>query len=163
MRRLATLTLAAALATLASPTPAAADSTSPGKESAFESANVSPLPVGDSGVLLTASLVKGKKKRVLAIHATLATNSGAMGVLHLLPNVNGVAVQGTVVNEPCEPSLTHCASTGTWWLDLDAAEAANPDVFVGEALEIELVGGLLAGGDTDASGTVTMGVQMLKK
>jgi hypothetical protein len=162
MRRLVTLALAAVVATLGS-VPSAADSTSPGKESAFESASITPLPVGDTGVLLTASLVKGKKKRVLAIHATLATNTGAMGVLHLLPNVNGVAVQGTTLNEPCDPSLAHCTVSGSWWLDLDAAEAANPDVFVGEPLAIELVGGLLAGGDSDASGTVTMSVQMLKK
>ena len=114
-------------------------------------------------MLLTASLVKGKKKRVVAIEATLATNSGASGVLHLLPTVNGVAVQGTIVNEPCDPSLVHCAATGTWWLDVDAAEAANPGLFVGELLEVELVGGVLAGGDSDASGTATLSVRMVKK
>jgi len=161
VRRFATLACSLAFAAGASP-PALADSTSPGKESAFESASIAPLPVGD-GVLLTASLVKGKKKRVVAIEATLATNSGASGVLHLLPTVNGVAVQGTIVNEPCDPSLVHCAATGTWWLDVDAAEAANPGLFVGELLEVELVGGLLAGGDSDASGTATLSVRMVKK
>jgi hypothetical protein len=163
MRSLATLTLAAALATLASPTPSAADSTSPGKESAFESTDLAPIPVSDSSVLLTATLAKGKKKRVLAIHATLATNIGTVGALHLLPSVNGVAVEGPIVNEPCDGGVLHCTASGTWWLDLDAAEAANPDVFVGEPLEVELVGGLLAGSDPDSSGTVTMSVQMLKK
>jgi phosphoribosylaminoimidazole (AIR) synthetase len=57
VRRFATLTCSLAFVASAS-LPALADSTSPGKESAFESASISPLPVGD-GVLLTASLVKG--------------------------------------------------------------------------------------------------------
>jgi hypothetical protein len=67
------------------------------------------------------------------------------------------------VNEPCDVGVLHCTASGTWWLDLDAAEAANPDVFVGEPLAVELVGGLLAGSDPESSGTVTMSVQMLKK
>jgi hypothetical protein len=139
-----------------------ADSTSPGKTSAFESASINALTVGTAD-LLTATLLKGKAKNVLAIEATMTTNTGGDGTLHMVPTVNGVAVQGTTVNQPCAFTVAHCTVTGTWWLDLDAAEAANPGSILKVPLEITLEGGVLAGGEADVSATVTLSVRMVKK
>lgn len=160
--RFATILALAALVLAGAAGGSWADSTSPGKTSAFESASLSPLTVGTDD-LLTATLIKGKAKSVLAIQATITTNTGADGTLHMLPNVNGVAVQGTTVNQTCAFSVAHCTVSGTWWLDLDAAEAANPGQILKVPLEVTLQGGVLAGGDPDVSATVTLSVQMVKK
>lgn len=143
--------------------PASADSTSPGKTSAFESASITPLTVGGNGsTLATASLLKGKKKTVLAITATLTTDSGANAVLQMLPTVNGFAVEGVRVQQSCAFTLAHCTVTGTWWFDVDASELANPGEVVGVPVDVVLTGGSVAG-DDDASATVTLSVQVVKK
>jgi hypothetical protein len=48
--------------------------------------------------------------------------------------------------------------SGTWWLDIDAAEAATPRVFVKQPLEIELLGS-----DPDISATATLSVWVESK
>ena len=144
------------------PLAAAADSTSPGKASAFESDSFTNLTVGTT-TLLTATLAKGKKKTVLLITGTLTTDSGASGGLHLLPTVNGFAVEGQTVDEVCAPSTVHCTVTGTWWFDVDASELANPGAVSGVPVEVDLNGGALAGSDEDISATATLSVQAIKK
>lgn len=161
--RFARTALLVSLASMLHSLPAAADSTSPGKNSAFESASINPLTVGGNGsTLATASLVKGKKKTVLAITATLTTNSGADAVLQMLPTVNGLAVEGVRVQQPCSFTLVHCTVSGTWWLDVDAAELNEPGSVAGVPVNVVLTGGSVAG-DNDASATVTLSVQVVKK
>jgi hypothetical protein len=62
------------------------------------------------------------------------------------------------VRQPCQASLVHCSVSGTWWLDIDAAEAATPRVFVKQPLEIELLGS-----DPDISATATLSVWVESK
>jgi hypothetical protein len=162
MRRLATAALGSLLALGSNALPGFAASTSPGKSSAFESGSVSPLGSGFP-TLLTATLAKGKKKKVLAIEASLVTGSGAVGILELRANVNGVAVEGGEVNQSCIASVPHCTLVATWWLDVDVAEAANPGMFVKQALAVELEGGVQAGGDSDIAASVTLSVRMESK
>jgi hypothetical protein len=113
--------------------------------------------------LLTATIAKGKKNRVLAIEATLGTDVGAAGVIEMRPLVNDVAVEGPIVSVSCQPSLLHCSMSGTWWVDIDAAEAANPGVFVKQPLVVRLVGGYLVGSDPDISATATLSVRVESK
>jgi hypothetical protein len=162
MRSFAALVAGGALALAWGAPPAFAASTSPGKSSAFASGSLSPLGANPT-TLLTATIAKGRKRRVLAIEATVGTESGAAGVLEMRPLVNDVAADGPIVSVACQPTLVHCSMTGTWWLDLDAAEAANPGVFVKQPLEVRLVGGTLAGGDPDISAYGTLSVRLESK
>jgi hypothetical protein len=52
-----------------------------------------------------------------------------------------------------------CAMVGTWWLDLDAAEAANPGMFIGEPLLIELN----AGSSNPTVATASLRARLQKK
>ena len=55
-----------------------------------------------------------------------------------------------------------CTLTGTWWLDLDAAELANPGVFINQPLTVTLHGGEgFAAPQTE--GRVAMSVRLQKK
>lgn len=162
MRRLATTTVGAVLALGVGALPGFAASTSPGKSSAFESGTISPLGSG-LPTLLTATIAKGKKKKVLAIEASLVTSSGALGTLELAVEVNGVAPEGQAVNQPCAVATQHCTAVGTWWLDIDAAEAANPGAFVKQPLEVTLKGGVQAGGDSDIQAGATLSVRVESK
>ena len=141
--------------------PARAASTSPGKNSAFESSDFGGF--GDiptqAVTLLTASIVKGKKKSVLVVEATLSAGGGVSGTLALAVDVNGVEAEPhNFVSQGCSGA---CAVTGTWWLDLDAAELANPGVFIKQPLTVTLKGG--DGGSPESDGKVTMSVRMQKK
>jgi hypothetical protein len=142
--------------------PGFAASTSPGKNSAFESGTINPLGSG-LPTLLTATIAKGKKKKVLAIEASLVTSSGAVGTLELAAEVNGVAPEGQSVNQACTAGTQHCTLVGTWWLDLDAAEAANPGTFLKQPLDVTLKGGAQAGGDPDIQATATLSVRVESK
>lgn len=153
------------------PNPALAASTGPGKKAAFESDDF-----GGSGdiplntvTLLTASIVKGKKKQVLVVEATLSGGSSPVsGTLSLSVDVNGVEAEprgfgGNRVRQQCQDGSFAglCAVTGTWWLDLDAAELADPGVFINQPLTVTLKGG--DGGGPQSDGKVTMSVRMQKK
>jgi hypothetical protein len=162
MRTFAALAVGGALSLAVGALPGHAASTSPGKSSAFESSGFMFVPASPA-TLLTATIAKGKKKKVLAIEATLSTDTGASGVLEIRPLVNDVAVEGGVVSVACQPGLVHCSVSGSWWLDVDAAEAANPGVFVKQPLVVRLVGGYLAGGDPDIAATGTLSVRVESK
>ena len=93
---------------------------------------------------LAGTLAKGAKKSILRVEALvnhLHGGTGTTGVLHVA--VNGVLLEngfgggftdGTVLS--CTGQV--CLTTGTFWLDLDAAETANPGMFVGQPLSIVL-------------------------
>ena len=51
--------------------------------------------------------------------------------------------------------------TVPFWLDLDAAEAANPGVFIGKPLNIELLGGAFS--SPDGIYHATLSARMEKK
>jgi hypothetical protein len=121
--------------------------TSPGTNSVFVSASGLSLPPGGMPTtLLSGQIKKGKRKTVLAIEAMLAKNgTGApSGVVAITPTVNGVAVEPSSggVTFPAKVSCAAigCFTAGTWWLDIDAAEAAHPGMFVAQPLNIVLVG-----------------------
>lgn len=155
-RSFAAATVLAMVSTFLATGVGSAASTSPGKNSAF---------VSSTGVLTSynvqasATIEKGKKKTVLAIEASYSDGASyptaaGMRVLGLAVYVNGVQAQpnplasyvyltdcGYVDDDPVA-----CSVTGTFWLDIDAAELANPGAFVGEPLVVELTAGDLAAG-----------------
>ena len=149
--------------------PAGAASTSPGKNSAFESSDFSgngDIPQAVT-TLLTATIVKGKKKNVLVVEATLSTgSSSSSSYLYLRTDVNGYEI------EPLDSggssqfltfcNGTPCTLTAAWWLDLDAAEAAHPGIFIKQPLTVTLRGGEGLP-SPQSGGKVTMSVRMQKK
>lgn len=138
-------------------TAAAVDySTSPGKNSAFEASTGNVLT--NYASKLTATIAKGKKKTVLAIDAgyTDGPYSPIYGVraLGIGVTVNGVAVQPNPAATEQHvidcglgdtPPAT-CSVVGTFWFDIDAAELANPGVFVGQPLTVVLSAGHVGAG-----------------
>jgi hypothetical protein len=82
----------------------------------------------------------------------------------VVPTVNGWGV------EPFARSVAYCtnglcdSTSGSWWLDLDAAEAAHPGVFIGQPLLIRLIGGEISSSiDSNGEWNAALSVQMLKK
>ena len=110
---------------------------------------------------LTASIAKGKKKTVIAVEASYSDGpytptTSTMRVLGMRAEVNGVIMQpnpfaGYMYDTDCGwasgmVDTLACATKGTFWLDIDAAELANPGQFVGQPLTVTLHAGDLAGG-----------------
>jgi hypothetical protein len=138
---------------------ASAASVSPGKNSAFASTTG---PLTYFTPTSTATITKGRRNTVLAIEATLSDGASfptasAMRVLGILVRVNGfVAMPNPFANyqyyTDCgfdgDVDPVACSVTGTFWFDIDAAELANPGMFVGQPLNVELTAGDLAGGPT---------------
>ena len=80
---------------------------------------------------------------VRAMLAKIGTGSPS-GVIAIHPTVNGVAVEPSSggVTFPAKVSCEAigCFKTGTWWLDIDAAESAHSGMFVNQPLNVVLVG-----------------------
>ena len=147
--------------------PARAASTGPGKKSAFESSDFSgggDIPAGVTP-LLTATIVKGKKKNVLVVEAMLSTGASlSSSYLYLRTDVNGYEIEplsggSSQVRTDCNG---FCTLTAAWWLDLDAAEAAHPGVFINQPLTVTLRGGE-GSPSPQSQGKVTMSVHLQKK
>jgi len=116
-------------------------------------------------VALSGVIKKGQKKRVVAVEAAMQVSTSVPSLPSLSIQVNGVAANGPTVTIDCKFTNTNrCPLVGSWWLDLDQAEAAHPGTFIGKPLTIQL----LAGNDTVApptnpSADVTMTALLVKK
>jgi hypothetical protein len=147
-------------------------STSPGKNAAFEAATGNVLTV--YAPKLTGTIAKGKRNTVLAIEAAYTDGpySPIYGVraLGLGVTVNGVAVQpnpAAAEQHVIDCGLTDtppatCTVVGTFWFDIDAAELANPGVFVGQPLTVVMSAGHVGAGAPPANpmdATLTVRVQ----
>jgi hypothetical protein len=135
-----------------------------------ESLNAIPLPAG-TGPLVTATLKKGKPKRILQAEAMMTTGIAAPGApisLALMVDVNGILLEPTIPG-PVAVAMTDCGGslilpgpfsctvTGTWWLDLDQ----NP-ALIGVPLAVTLNGGNLFLGPA-VPVDVTLTVRLQKK
>jgi hypothetical protein len=138
------------------PVPARADAvSSPGKVTAVRSAIG--LTVDNGSLPKTVQLVKGKRRYLLVV-------SGVLSGFALTPwtdiglgaTVNGVDFEPFDANlsrvfQQCgsSPSGGHCTVSGTWFVDLDAMEAAHPGMFVNMPLSVTMnpqaFGGQLTG------------------
>jgi len=156
-----------------------AASTSPGKNSAYESYSGALSATNVSAPVLTATIAKGKPKRVLEAVATISVTGPAgltgyniagkleaNGVEMELPANPGTNVPGTHGNFCYSDGITAvnaCTLTIMGWLDLDAAEAANPGVFKKQQIDVVLSAGAFNAFVGNVSGTVMLGVRMEKK
>lgn len=145
--------------------PGLAQTTSPGKNAVFVAGSFGPLPLA-TNTLLSGTIVKGKAKRVLAIEGMFTTGFGpAVGDVVLL-GARVDTISGTLAVLPPDAGVRctfgqQCTITGTFWLDLDEAEANNPGTVVGQPLTVRLVGGVV--GAPPENGDLTMTVRMQKK
>jgi len=122
-----------------------AASVSPGKTAVY--ASTAAAVIGDPPVtIVTATIAKGKKKRVLEVDLLVVLTGGpeGAGILSLAPRVNGLAVMeptnaGTTktATDACLEGPLACTVSAQYWLDLDAAEAAHPGVFSKQPLVID--------------------------
>ena len=157
----------AVLATLMTATPSSAQSYSlSGKKSAYAmvpygAANGGgPMPSADVS-LVSVSITKGLKKNVLVVHGELTgRGNGNASAVRINAAVNGHGMEGETAYGNCGGS-EGCSATGSWFLDLDAAEAAFPGSFIGQTLTIELVGGDAA--NPGRTGTINLVAELVKK
>lgn len=164
MHSIRLLTISSCLLLLGSPVGSAyADgTTSPGKNSAFASVSFMMLPAYSSP-LLTATIEKGKKKTVLEIVTTLSATPAAPVTLASNVTVNGIQAQPglwTVAQDCSANAALGCQLTDVRWIDVDAAEAANPGMFVGQPLVVNFTGGaFMAGIGSNSAATLAVRVQ----
>ena len=150
-------------------------STSPGKKVAFETAKGVLLNLL-TGPVLTATIVKGKKKHVITVDAMVRLDlPPGVATLSLGADVNwhtcGLEMHptgsiGTFASalQECPNVGMGCAVTGTFILDLDAAEMVSPGCFIDQPLTITLwAGDAGPGGGAGQPVDVSMIVRMEKK
>jgi hypothetical protein len=138
--------------------------TSPGKHTVYKSQ--SGVSVGTTfSQLVTATIEKGKKKRVLEVDVTLIDSGNAATSIGVGPLINGLALvmepnaTHVQLNDCPSAGLNRCTATGQFWLDLDAAETAHPGVFINQPLVIELWGL----GDVPFTGIASLRARLEKK
>jgi len=139
MRKLSfTLMSLLAIGALCSQAQATVDTIS-GKNSTFFAASGEPCVAGQN-IDLSGSIQKGKKKRVLTIDLTAqvdsspASNNSLKGFLF----VNGFAdiVKASSFFTDNNGDCSLCETTGHFFVDLDAAEALHPGMFIGQPLTL---------------------------
>jgi hypothetical protein len=149
-----------------------AASTSPGKTAVYASTAAAVISDPPTTVV-TATIEKGKKKRVLEIDLSVVlTGANTLGTLTVAPLVNGLAIAEPVNGGTTAPARNLCLNTQfepsscllslQYWLDLDAAEAAHPGVFIKQPLVIDgQVGWDIT--SSPVSGVVSLRARLQKK
>ena len=118
-----------------------------------------------SGIFsLTGTLAKGLKRNVLRIDTTVSFTTASAGTSDVAMYVNGVIIKGGVLfgidhGTSCPGGI--CAFSGSYWMDLDAAEVTNPGLFIGQPLVIQMEGNA-PGGGVQAFGA-SISAQLVKK
>jgi hypothetical protein len=160
MRRIARHTVIALLL-LALASPGFAQSTSPGRNAAAESTFIVDVEPPGGPPVLTATLTRGRAKRLLMIDATMVMNDDGPVEISVGPLVNGIAAwPNAAAVGHCGAGEFACTVSGHWWLDLDQAEVENPGALIGQPLTVQLFAGETTGtGQAD----VSMRVWMQKK
>jgi hypothetical protein len=171
--RLTAISLLAAAVLLVGSPGFAQITTSPGKTAVFSRDFLGMLPTASASIL-SAQIVKGKSKSVVRLDATVRyeveVGSPPGCDLDLRPQVNGtdmgVDIRFPIFGDGTASDLL--VANGSWWLDLDAAEAANPGSFKNKPLNIELLAEDRNGPSSPCAGPggmgeATMSVEMVKK
>jgi hypothetical protein len=162
--------------------PADAQVSFDGKATSFHTATAIPLPGSPGAPILVGTIAKGKKKKILEINAMITSEDlapGAPWTLNLYIDVNGVSADPTLATPPggavqdCgsdtfsgpySQPVEGCTVSGTWLLDLDAAELANPGVFIKQPLTVTMYGGVGTNpGIAGIPASASLSVKMLKK
>lgn len=119
-----------------------------------------PMPSADVS-LVSTSITRGLKKNVLVVHGELTgRGNGNASAVRINAAVNGHGMEGEGAYGNCGGS-EGCSATGTWFMDLDLAEAMFPGSFINQTLTIELVGGDAA--NPGRTGTVNLIAELVKK
>jgi hypothetical protein len=88
----------------------------------------------DPGSPVTVLVGKPKKHNMLVVHGTVS-GASSTGTIGTSVTVGTLTLEPGVISQQCSGD---CSVAGTWWLDLDAAEAANPGtIFTGGPLTIQ--------------------------
>jgi hypothetical protein len=133
--------------------------TKPPKESLFVHETGATITSGFGNcTVLAGTIAKGKKKTVLRVDASFRGTSVSTGNdCSVNMTVNGIGMNGAggYYNTPAP-----CISvTGSFWLDIDAAEAANPGMFINQPLTITLD----CRADVNTPYAATFSAQVIKK
>jgi hypothetical protein len=138
----------------------------PGKNSAFASTtDQTVLPIWGPTPVLSTSIAKGKRKRVVKLEAMLTIRDFGATIPGIMPSVNGF---GDMLR-PFARAITTCSTvtacmvSGTWYLDIDEAEEAHPGSFVGQTLQIDLLAGEIAGGPDNVPWDASLSAIMIRK
>jgi hypothetical protein len=114
---------------------------------------------------LTGTLATGKKHTVLRIDAMVSVLTSAItSGCYVQPFVNGIHPAPTeefITPSTDTPLAVPCSISGIFWLDLDAAEAAHPGVFIGQPLVVVLEGGSLVAGGLGVGYSASMSMQVI--
>jgi hypothetical protein len=107
-----------------------------------------PATTGGVAVIGTATLRKGKARHLLRVDVRL--QAGGFSELDPLALIQSIRVNDTLnvfadpPGDAADGNLCTtdygCVARASAWLDLDAAEEAHPQAFVGKPLEIEVRG-----------------------
>jgi hypothetical protein len=143
--------------------------TSPGKEAVFFSRLEWWSPAGLFE--LSGVISKGKAHSVVRVDATYLTELGVAGpnvcptqptTIRISATVNGRRMTGWP-GMSCPANAYDCSVSGTLWLDLDAAEAAQPGLFKGQPLTITVSGEDYGQAACELVRGLTVSVQQVKK
>jgi hypothetical protein len=153
--------LAAACLTVATPARAADVTTSPGKASVFETRRYADRSINFSSA--EGQILKAKPKNVVTITASAYTHLPLTNAQRLLmyAYVNASQVE-TGFTTSCPSGSDACSVTGTWIVDLDAAEAAAPGTVMGKPVDVWVSLFDANGNDADQI-QITMAARMEKK
>jgi hypothetical protein len=130
---------------------------------------------------LDGTITSGRANGVLMLAASftaLTTDGCSPTDVDMFPRVNGISMKpdldcaevlSCLIMGPlsakghCDMSRGFCPTiTGTYWLDLDQAEAGHPGMFIGQPLNITLLGRWF-GANCSVFTTLTMSAELVSK
>lgn len=108
------------------------------------------------------TLAKGASRRLVIVTASMTAHPDTDAEIFLFLSVNSAEIVPSApgVSSPCAGGAT-CTFSYTWWIDIDAEEAAHPGDFVGKPIRVDVITSANGGGT--GPGILSLVAQMVKK
>lgn len=164
-------TLVAAVAALAATESSCPPPCTKLPKSSLSMRETSTLDAGGWASLLTGKLNKGQAHTIVRVQADITVDMlTPMNRVMLEPQLNGAYYTGAplgITGSVCDSNKsTYCATSASFWWDIDAMEAAHPGEFVGKPLDVWMWAGAFMGGNNVGAGSkyvLSFSVQVVKK
>src|SRR5262249_39555919 len=108
--------------------------------------------------VIGVTISKVRHKYVVVVEGTVTTN--VTNTVTAKAKVNGVPMEGGTLSQKCTGP---CTVGGTWFLDIDAAEAANPGTFFAGGSPLPLQATLEGFAGSSTTGNLVLVARMEKK
>jgi hypothetical protein len=120
-----------------------------------------------SAPTFTVTIQKAQKKSLILLQVSLVAHANADATFVLVGRANGIDMEPMgAIPHHCATPTGDCTISANWWLDVEAADAAHPGLFVNQPVSISVLAAIdppTSAPGADGIGNISITAQAVKR